>query len=99
MFPYANPEIPFQSPERFLAGLAAGTVARIGATLRDPRTGRILAHLVETGALPRALGAGGTGGTVVALGNLLVSAGNLGSSVWADVHCNKSRRCYPACNS
>ena len=40
---------------------------------------------METGALPRALGAGGTGGTVVALGNLLVSAGNLGSSVWANV--------------
>ena len=47
--------IPFDIPASFAAQLASGEVIRVGALLKDGATGRILAHLQETGALQSAL--------------------------------------------
>ena len=71
--------IPFEIPDRFLAAVARGAVCRIGTTLRDRATGRIVAHLQETGLLQRLIS---TGGNPV---GLLLSAGQLASSVAANV--------------
>lgn len=43
--------IPFDPPERFLAGLASGEYERYGAILKDAVSGRIVGHLQETSAL------------------------------------------------
>ncbi len=42
-------QIPFDLPLRFLPGLATGDIVRYGAILKDAGTGRILAHLQESG--------------------------------------------------
>ena len=42
--------VPFQVPAEFLAKLAVGSVERHGALLKDAASGRIVAHLQETGA-------------------------------------------------
>ena len=47
--------IPFDIPASFAAQLASGDIIRVGALLKDGATGRILAHLQETGALQSAL--------------------------------------------
>jgi len=47
--------IPFDIPASFAAQLASGDIVRVGALLKDGATGRILAHLQETGALQSAL--------------------------------------------
>jgi hypothetical protein len=69
---------PFEIPERFLAGFAAGAVRRIGATLRDPATGRILGHLQETGRFQQLA-------SICRPVGLLLSAGDLVSSITANV--------------
>ncbi len=43
--------IPFEIPNKFAAGVATGDIRRIGAMLHDAGTGRIVAHVQETGAL------------------------------------------------
>jgi len=43
-----NP-IPFSIPEKFLAGIADGSLIRIGTILKDRATGQIVAHVQETG--------------------------------------------------
>jgi len=74
-----NPSaIPFEIPDRFLAAVGTGIVRRIGTTLRDRGTGRILAHLQETSFLPDAFGAGNPVG-------LILWAGRLASSIAANV--------------
>lgn len=50
--------IPFVIPAEFLAAHAAGAVTRVGAVLKDTQTGRIVAHLQETGVLQSALQSG-----------------------------------------
>jgi hypothetical protein len=70
--------IPFEIPERFLAGFAVGAVRRIGATLRDPATGRILGHLQETGRFQQLA-------SICRPVGLLLSAGDLVSSITANV--------------
>ncbi len=43
--------IPFDTPASFLLPHSLGQVQRYGAILKDVSTGRIVAHLQETGAL------------------------------------------------
>jgi hypothetical protein len=78
--------IPVEIPNRFLTAVAVRAVRRIGTTLRDRATGRILAHLQETGYLQSLVGTGqsvaSTGGNPV---GLLLSAGQLASSIAANV--------------
>jgi hypothetical protein len=64
--------IPFKIPDGLLADVASGKVIRIGAMLHDADTGRIIAHLQETGALQNLLATPPPGG-------LLLSAGQLAS--------------------
>ena len=45
--------IPFSLPAEFLARINAGELIRYGAILKDVKTGRIVAHLQETGLLER----------------------------------------------
>jgi hypothetical protein len=71
--------IPFEVPDRFLAAVARGAVCRIGTTLRDRATGRIVAHLQETGLLQRLVSTG------VSPAGLLLSVGQLTSSIVANV--------------
>jgi hypothetical protein len=80
--------IPFEVPDRFLVGVAAGAVRRIGATLRDRATGRIVAHLQETGLLQGLAGAGGP----AELAGLVLSVGRLASSVIANVQLEQVKR-------
>ena len=77
--------IPFEAPDRFLAGVAAGAARRIGATLRDRAAGRIVAHLQETGLLQGLAGAAGPA-------RLVLSAGGLASSVAANVQLEQAKR-------
>jgi hypothetical protein len=69
--------IPFKVPEAYLTDVAAGALRRIGTTLRDTQTGRIVAHLQETGTYLAKLGAGNPAG-------LLLGGGNLASSLAAN---------------
>jgi len=41
--------IPFEIPSQFYAGLANGSITRVGTLLKDTGTGKILAHVQETG--------------------------------------------------
>ena len=50
--------IPFDIPTQFRAAVAAGDLTPNGALLKDAVTGRIVAHLQETGALQKALQSG-----------------------------------------
>ena len=50
--------IPFDIPTQFRAAVAAGDLIPNGALLKDSVTGRIVAHLQETGALQKALQSG-----------------------------------------
>lgn len=50
--------IPFDIPLQFRTAHLAGDIIRSGALLRDPSTGRIVAHLQETGALQKLLQTG-----------------------------------------
>ena len=50
--------IPFDIPTQFRAAVAAGDLIPNGALLKDAVTGRIVAHLQETGALQKALQSG-----------------------------------------
>jgi len=50
--------IPFTIPSQFMAAHATGQIVRYGAVLKDAHTGRIVAHLQETGLLQRAVGTG-----------------------------------------
>jgi len=50
--------IPFEIPTQFRAAVAAGDLITNGALLKDAVTGRIVAHLQETGALQKALHSG-----------------------------------------
>jgi hypothetical protein len=80
-----NPSaIPFQIPDDRLVGVAGGVVRRIGTTLRDVASGRIVAHLQETSWLPRTVGVGGPAGLILAGGNLI-------SSVAANVQLRRVR--------
>ena len=44
-----TPLIPFRIPFDFAADVAVGKIVRYGAILKDAQTGRIVAHLQETG--------------------------------------------------
>ena len=46
-----SPSIPFVVPDEFLGAIARGDIVRQGTLLKDVSTGRILAHVQETGAL------------------------------------------------
>lgn len=41
--------IPFSIPEQFASGLTDGSIVRIGTLLKDAETGKILAHVQESG--------------------------------------------------
>jgi len=45
-----SPTIPFQIPQQFLAAWNTGALQQVGALLKDAETGKIVAHLQETGA-------------------------------------------------
>ena len=70
--------IPFKIPTRYLGDVAAGTIYRLGTTLRG-HDGRIVAHLQETRLLQEACSCGG------GAPGMLLSVARLGSSVWANV--------------
>ena len=55
-----NDTIPFEVPEKFAADLRSGNLIRIGALLRNARTGQIVAHLQETGVAQQALNSAGS---------------------------------------
>lgn len=76
--------IPFEVPDRFVGMIAAGTARRLGTTIRDAASGRILAHLQETSLLPTTLGANPIG--------LLLSGGQLASSVVANYQLEQVKR-------
>lgn len=55
--------IPFSLPLQFASGLADGSIIRIGTLLKDTGTGRILAHVQETGLAQKLfMGSGLVGG-------------------------------------
>ncbi len=70
--------IPFSVAAENIPGLASGQLVRYGAILKDANTGRIVAHLQETGLLGKMMekGAG-------ALGNVANPLGGVGSIVTA----------------
>ena len=45
--------IPFDVPTQFLAGISDGSLVRFGAILKDSSSGQIVAHLQETGVVPK----------------------------------------------
>ena len=45
--------IPFDVPAQFLAGVTDGSLVRFGALLKDSSSGQIVAHLQETGVVPK----------------------------------------------
>jgi hypothetical protein len=49
-------DIPFSLPAKFAAGLADGSIIRIGTLIKDSATGRILAHVQESGLAQQLLG-------------------------------------------
>lgn len=53
-----SPLIPFKVAAEQLPGLSSGEILRYGTILKDAKTGRIVAHLQETGALERAFSNG-----------------------------------------
>jgi len=53
-----SPSIPFVVPAQFLEAEAAGHLVRYGALLKDAGTGRIVAHVQETGALRKLVDVG-----------------------------------------
>lgn len=69
--------VPFDLPAEFLLRFATGSVVRHGAILKDVATGRIVAHLQETGLLstlvrsPLALAANPVAATVSAMSSLV----------------------------
>jgi hypothetical protein len=75
--------IPFEIPGRFVNDVATRILRRIGTTLRDSKTGQIVAHLQETRLLQDLSGGLVSPGPHPA--TLLLSAARLGSSVWANV--------------
>lgn len=70
--------IPFSVAAENIPGLASGRLVRYGAILKDAETGRIVAHLQETGLLGKMMeqGAG-------LLGNVANPVGGIGSIVTA----------------
>jgi|GEM_PF-1138091 len=55
--------IPFSLPAQFAGGLADGSIIRIGTLLKDSGTGRILAHVQESGLAQKLfMGSGLSGG-------------------------------------
>jgi hypothetical protein len=76
--------IPFEIPDRFLVAVANGAMRRIGTTLRDDATGRIAGFLQETGRFQRTVGTGGPGGVIL-------SAGQLASSIYANVQLSQMK--------
>ena len=69
-------EIPFSVPAKFAGQILSGQVRRVGVTLMDSQSGRIVGHVQEAGTLASKL-AGGF--------NPLLQAGQLASSVAANV--------------
>jgi hypothetical protein len=53
-----SPLVPFQVAAENIPGLVTGQLVRHGAILKDVNTGRIVAHLQETGLLNKAVSAG-----------------------------------------
>lgn len=49
-------EIPFSIPAKFAAGLAEGNLMRFGTIIKDVGSGRIVAHVQETGLLQNLVG-------------------------------------------
>lgn len=45
--------IPFDIPAQFLTGVTDGSLVRFGALLKDSSSGQIVAHLQETGVVPK----------------------------------------------
>jgi hypothetical protein len=56
--------IPFSLPAQFAGGLADGSIIRIGTLLKDSGTGRILAHVQESGLAQQLMTSGVSGGGV-----------------------------------
>lgn len=48
--------IPFEVPQAFAAGISNGTLTRIGTLIKDSGTGKIVAHVQETGLGQQLLG-------------------------------------------
>ena len=71
--------IPFSIPTEFVASLAEGNLIRVGTILKETGTGRIVAHLQETGIAQQLLS--GIGGSPF----LPLIALNLASSGYANV--------------
>jgi len=73
--------IPFEPPDRFLTELLAGSLRRIGTTIRDAQTGRMVGHLQETRLLPELMqkclptAGGGPAGFILQAGQLVSSIG------------------------
>jgi hypothetical protein len=70
-------EVLFRVPDSLVAGVANGEISRIGALLLNNETGRIVAHMQETGAMRSAL--------QPLLSNFVRTSGNplgLGMGVW-----------------
>lgn len=62
--------VPFEVPAQFISRVATGDLVRYGALLKDANTGRIVAHLQETGALQKGLSFLSQSGSAVAGGPL-----------------------------
>lgn len=81
-----NP-IPFIVPDDLIPRILAGTARRIGTTVRDTATGRIIAHIQETGLLQETVGR-----FLPTAGGLMLSAGDLVSSVAANAQLAQVRQ-------
>ncbi|MBT3919368.1 MAG: hypothetical protein HOF24_03160 [Flavobacteriaceae bacterium] len=74
--------IPFSIPKKFAAGLADGSLTRIGTLIKDAASGKIVAHVQETGLAQAAFDAVKISGSLF---SPLTSALELGSSMYANV--------------
>lgn len=79
--------IPFEVPLKYVAGLADGSILRFGTILKDAGTGRILAHVQETGVAQQLLG--NFGGSLF---SPLTSLGTLGSSLYANAQLSQLKQ-------
>lgn len=84
----AIPIIPFQIPTQFIAAWQSGALQQVGALLKDVDTGRIVAHLQETGAFQQSVtslasGPIGLGANVLGQGIGLVQNHQMGKQLTA----------------
>ncbi|QXL84638.1 hypothetical protein [Comamonas sp. NLF-1-9] len=89
--------IPFEIPAQYVAKLATGELVRYGAILKSAGTGKIVAHLQETGIAQQALSS--LASPILAPVSLVSNAVNAGSGIYTAVQVSKIKAMVEALQS